>query len=178
MSLRACRQCCMTEQLIHPLSLCSHKPMPRTRVPARGELITIVMLLLSSEESNQVLSESCLGWSSGCSGFSSSSVSPTWKHGRVGRTHHLRQQASRTAEGALNGTMLRKRGPGIEPAPGSPLLTDLQQLDRGHLTGLWWRAALLGSIHLLPNHPGAAGGSLCHPQKRRKVVEGQWVGSA
>ena len=178
MSLRACRQCCMTEQLIHPLSLCSHKPMPRTRVPARGELITIVMSPLSSEESNKVLSESHPGWSSGCSGFSSGSVSPTRKHGRVGRTHHLRQQASQMAKRALNGTMPRKRGPGIEPAPGSPLLTDLQWLDHGHLVGLRRRAALLGSPHLLPNHPGAAGGSLCHPQKWRKVVEGQWRGSA
>lgn len=64
--------------ILHPFARTSLPPVPRTRVPARGELVTVIMLLLSSEESNRwVLSESHPGWSSGCSGFSSGSVSPT-----------------------------------------------------------------------------------------------------
>ena len=68
-----------TPLILGPFAHTSLLPMARPRVLARRELITVVMSLLSSEESNQLLSESDPGWSSGCSGFSSGSVSPTWK---------------------------------------------------------------------------------------------------
>lgn len=59
------------------------------------------------------------------------------------------------------------------PAPGGPSLTGVQRLDHGHLIRLWRRVFLLGRSHPLPGNPGAAGGSLCHPEKWRKVC-GEW----
>lgn len=70
------------------------------------------------------------------------------------------------------------------PVPGGPSLTDLQRLDHGHLVGLRQRAALLGSPHLRPGHPGAAGGPLRHLAKveekggRRGAAEGKHLGAA
>ena len=68
-----------TPLILGPFAHTSLLRMPWSRVPARGELITVVVSLLSSEESNQVLSESHPSCSSACSGFSSDSVSPTWR---------------------------------------------------------------------------------------------------
>lgn len=68
-----------TPLILGPLAHKRLPLMPRTRVPARGELITVPMPLLMSEATEKELSESHSSWSSGCSGFSSGSVSPTWR---------------------------------------------------------------------------------------------------
>lgn len=75
-----------------------------------------------------------------------------------------------------NGVPVLSRSCSLAPAlrvPGGASLTGLQRLDHGHLVGLWQRAALLGSPHLFPGHPGVAGGSLRHPAKWRKVWGGE-----
>ena len=66
--------------------------MPLTRVPARGELITLVVCLALGEQRKEVVSASRPPWS--CALSSGSAVpKERGKHRRVGKTQQLCQQA-------------------------------------------------------------------------------------
>ncbi|CAM9147230.1 unnamed protein product, partial [Bubo scandiacus] len=147
-------------------------PQGRT-VPkgTRGELITSITSLLSSEGGKRVLSASRPACRSGCSGFScSGSVPSTWSGNTEEsvRTHHPCPQASQTVKRALNSARLGREALAILHPRNSVQATKVSlEACREAQDGRWhqspgketWHPPPLGQAPVLNDTVGSLTGS-------------------